>query len=78
MTLFNHTKFASAEDVALTKLFEAFETSHKRHLIDGDDEDLIKMGPTSVPFVTRRDCVGLISFVTSYPLTLTMTYLTEP
>jgi hypothetical protein len=41
MTLYKHTGFSAAETLALGKLFEAFETSHKRHLVDGSDEDLI-------------------------------------
>src|SRR5215213_91477 len=41
MTLFKHTDVVSAEDFALVQLMEAFETSHKRHLVDGDDEELI-------------------------------------
>lgn len=41
MTLFEHTCVKAYEQDALNRLFEAFETSRKRHLVDRDDEDLI-------------------------------------
>lgn len=41
MTLFKHTKIEEAEDFAHGRLLNAFETSHKRHLVDSNDEDLV-------------------------------------
>src|SRR5215218_9813971 len=41
MTLFKHTGFKAAEKLALGQLLDAFEKSHKRHLIKAEDEDLI-------------------------------------
>src|SRR4051794_12999723 len=41
MNLFDHTNFFELENSSLRKLLEAFETSHKRHLVCDDDVDLI-------------------------------------
>jgi hypothetical protein len=41
MTLFKHSRFSTYEKLALGKLFRAFETSHKRKLVNDDDEELI-------------------------------------
>ena len=41
MTLFKDTAFKAVEKLALGKLLDAFETSRKRHLVNGNDEDLI-------------------------------------
>lgn len=44
MTLFEHTCVQSDEEAALRRLFNAFETSRKRHLVDDYDQDLILSG----------------------------------
>lgn len=41
MSLFEHTQIVAAEEIAVQKLLSSFEASHKRHLVNSGDEELV-------------------------------------